>query len=585
MKKLYNLLIPVASIALSSCVFGGKTTSFNTDALTHASISAYNIIEMANDDDFTRKNHKMGALDVYFADDLEGVPLLSLSEYAKLLSFSFYDGYTYDISSQGKEASLTVVNDKEEAVYQVFVNYTYATMTYVGSLSNAANNYIDLDQASLMLRTKIESDWEWVNSYYSVDSFETMRIPTHLFGSDYFLPLSLWEISLGVQAGIHHFYSGEAIYRYDGPEQLGKTFEKEDGESSSAVSYWENYFEEKKAMPAGIATASGDAFNFAMTNSYGLKERKMGKQSVEQYFSKYEEGLYATDPDTHVQSVLSSLNSLDDDHTGLTSLAYWWGESADKLSSRRGQRSIARSQTMTALQQRRKAALNVDTNTMGAVNYSSDGPLAMISFDAFVYSLNAFDQGKIRDDLASEDTYFYLIETLQAIKARGNVKNVVLDLSVNGGGVVGTMLSILPLLSADNQATAFMLYGKMGNAINIYVQSDSTGNNVYDADDVFGDDFRVSILVGDASFSCGNALPFFAKKQGLATIIGQRSGGGECAVEEATLPSGHTFLYSSSTHFGWCNGDFEGDEDGVAPDIELSYDQFYDLDAIQQKLK
>ena len=101
---------------------------------------------------------------------------------------------------------------------------------------------------------------------------------------------------------------------------------------------------------------------------------------------------------------------------------------------------------------------------------------------------------------------------------------------------------------------------------NLVLMAKNGVDGVYDKEDVYGDDFNLYILTSPYSFSCGNAFPFFAKKCGLAKTIGVKSGGGECAVYEAHLPSGERFYHSSNLHIGWYDEltkNFEGDEPGV----------------------
>ena len=98
--------------------------------------------------------------------------------------------------------------------------------------------------------------------------------------------------------------------------------------------------------------------------------------------------------------------------------------------------------------------------------------------------------------------------------------------------------------------------------------------------------FILSVLTSPVSFSCGNLLPVFAKYKGDAKIIGQTSGGGECAVASSYLPSGRSIQYSSNTIL--CNYDgkemVRGVELGATPDIELPYYQFYDVDVLESAI-
>ena len=72
------------------------------------------------------------------------------------------------------------------------------------------------------------------------------------------------------------------------------------------------------------------------------------------------------------------------------------------------------------------------------------------------------------------------------------------------------------------------------------------------------------------SYSAANAYAYYAKKDDIATIIGRKTGGGECAVSIHYLPNSQYVYHSSNLHIGFYNeseGKFYGNEAGVEPDI------------------
>ena len=187
------------------------------------------------------------------------------------------------------------------------------------------------------------------------------------------------------------------------------------------------------------------------------------------------------------------------------------------------------------------------------------------------------------------------------IKNKGNVNNVIIDISTNGGGVVGVMMKLLALISKDNNApSCFCDEPIMG--VNVYHSSvDVNENGQYEEDEVFGDDFNIFILTSDCSFSCANAFPCYAKQLGVK-IIGDRSGGGECAVAIHYLPNSEYVYHSSNLHLGIYDEEqqaFIGIEDGAEVDVPfnnnkpLSYvgndgkvvfdipNNFYDINTIE----
>lgn len=69
----------------------------------------------------------------------------------------------------------------------------------------------------------------------------------------------------------------------------------------------------------------------------------------------------------------------------------------------------------------------------------------------------------------------------------------------------------------------------------------------------------------------------------IAKIIGQTSGGGECAFESTYLPSEKAIQYSSNTIlYNYDGGQVvRGVELGAKPDIEVPFYQFYDIDTLE----
>ena len=97
-------------------------------------------------------------------------------------------------------------------------------------------------------------------------------------------------------------------------------------------------------------------------------------------------------------------------------------------------------------------------------------------------------------------------------------------------------------------------------------------------------------MTSNYSFSCGNAFPVYATYNRYAKIIGQRSGGGECAVYGYSFPSGQTLGYSSPFHIGVYDAEkdvFTGDEAGASPSIPVSqfFIDLYDVDAVSARIK
>ena len=215
----------------------------------------------------------------------------------------------------------------------------------------------------------------------------------------------------------------------------------------------------------------------------------------------------------------------------------------------------------------------------------------MFMFDEFVFgtSEQVFnDDETIKDTAYLFDTYFQMVKVLNDIKNHGGVENVILDISTNGGGTVGVMMKLLALLSKENSTNFFYYQANSTQLVKQTSRCDANFDGKFDKDETFGNDFKFYILTSDCSFSCANAFPCIAQREGLAKIIGQKSGGGECAVNIHILPNSEIVYHSSDLHLGYYDEEkkeFIGFEDGATPDYEVAIsDSFYNINILSQTI-
>ena len=93
-----------------------------------------------------------------------------------------------------------------------------------------------------------------------------------------------------------------------------------------------------------------------------------------------------------------------------------------------------------------------------------------------------------------------------------------------------------------------------------------------------------NLLTSGYSFSCGNYFPTVIKEKGLMTLIGHRSGGGECSVGAYATGSGTILRNSSNYHLGHYDHDakkFIGNDEGIEVDYELAYSDYYNNSAVK----
>ena len=177
------------------------------------------------------------------------------------------------------------------------------------------------------------------------------------------------------------------------------------------------------------------------------------------------------------------------------------------------------------------------------------GDTAIIFFDGFELDeqgwkayYKAVDAGK--KGTVPKDTYGLVATSLQKISQNKNIRNIVLDLSLNGGGVDIAMWGVEDLLFGKNEhVVKFQSNGITYKSTKVF---DRNLDGKFDAKDKKVDfsKYNISVMTSEVSFSCGNALPAYAKQQNYM-IMGANSGGGSCTVSLHSTADGFTYQISA----------------------------------------
>ena len=188
-----------------------------------------------------------------------------------------------------------------------------------------------------------------------------------------------------------------------------------------------------------------------------------------------------------------------------------------------------------------------------------------------------------------KDAFVGFLYGLAQAKADG-VKNLVLDISLNGGGscdIVGADVAIL----RKNRTVQFWSQDALegNNKIATYYV-DSNFDGVFDEKDDTNpkfdcSDMNIGVLSSKLAFSCGHQFPTLMKDYGFP-IMGEQSGGGTCCIQVMQTADGQNFVISTyrdrSTDKNFANTDA-----GIEPTegYAFGYDHFYDLDFLTSKLQ
>ena len=177
--------------------------------------------------------------------------------------------------------------------------------------------------------------------------------------------------------------------------------------------------------------------------------------------------------------------------------------------------------------------------------------------------------------LASDNIYLMSYAVLYA-NSHDEIKNVVLDLSINSGGLVDAAYAVIGGFLGADAFTYFVNPNDSSSCITKYF-TDLNFDGKFDENDYFNNK-KLYCLTAGISFSCGNLVPTVFKTSSKVTLIGRQTGGGSCLVLDCTTASVTKFSLSSSIRmYGYKNGAKVNVEFGVTPDIILNTDmEFYD---------
>ena len=173
-----------------------------------------------------------------------------------------------------------------------------------------------------------------------------------------------------------------------------------------------------------------------------------------------------------------------------------------------------------------------------------------------------------------EDDMVIFLDALQKAAADPKVKNLIIDISANGGGSADLVMAMTSLIlnesyiSMDNPLTgqkSFVAYEVDRNFDGVFNEADKDVHY----------DLNFAVLTSGMSFSCGNLFPSILKDAGVP-VMGATSGGGACAIQAMCTADGFCFQISSfRARLNTLDG--ENIDAGVTPDLPIATDGKIDL--------
>ncbi|MCR4891460.1 MAG: hypothetical protein K5989_04690 [Lachnospiraceae bacterium] len=216
----------------------------------------------------------------------------------------------------------------------------------------------------------------------------------------------------------------------------------------------------------------------------------------------------------------------------------------------------------------------------GIPAYEEVGNTAYITFDAFVdrsADIDYFAKPTEADNSGTDTIRLMQYACQQILREGSPIENVVMDLSLNGGGDTGTAEYVMAtFLGQADLSTKNTLSGAMTDAV--FTIDTNLDGKFDEKDTLAGKGLQLYCLESPFSFSCGNLVPSAFKASHKVTLLGQESGGGSCAIHPLCTAGGSQYQVSGYRRFSVMkNGSFYDVDRGAQPDYFIGNTmKFYD---------
>ena len=207
--------------------------------------------------------------------------------------------------------------------------------------------------------------------------------------------------------------------------------------------------------------------------------------------------------------------------------------------------------------------------------YIKEGDTAVYVLDSFLgFDMDKWNkyykEGGARPTILTmrDDDIINIDTCLKDADSDPDIKNFVFDCSNNTGGSFDEVAMLYSMITGNRETTIYMENALTGQKISETYEADLNFDKKFDEEDNRDPyDLKFAVITSPSSFSCGNAFPSLMKDGGYP-ILGDRSGGGGCAVLVQTTGEGMT--YRISAYKGRIiNKDGEGIDNGIPVDVDL----------------
>ncbi len=463
----------------------------------------------------------------------------------------------------------TVKNTISSSDLDQFTNFTNSTKTSLNIISTPANNLSKLNVEKTTYKKGKAMTFDL--NHYNMNLIK--------YQDKIYVPFSILETTSFTPIFVRFAFNGDDYYY---TSSTGFLDSKTKGLTSFGTKYANGSLFKNKTRSKSYANYFYYSLLFELENYEGHYSR-LNIQNLDEKLNElgFKEKLLSTDSDEANKAYADVINQVfhDGGHTAFTNrgftseYSYETDESLMKEILNYDTRYYNTMMTFATLGQQ------IMDNPPSTLEYSTDNETAVIHLSAFTMH-NALNLENIDEDQTS--TFSILYHSFKKISEKTTVKNVIFDVSLNGGGAAPALAEALSFIT-DDPVEMTVTNMSTGAVLKEAVDIDNNLDGNFTDNDSYSGKFNFYILTSGFSFSCANAFPAIAKEKGYAKIIGQKSGGGDCAVLNGITIDGGNFNMSSN--YSITKKDGTDVDSGVEVDYEIDYSNFFKIDYLANAIK
>ena len=513
--------------------------------------------------DMKAENKANQPVTLWFVDGVKDLPYIELRDWGEIMYFLYEDeesnnGYGLTANWDGpmftftRETGFYMTADFEKGTirfndFDAFMQKTASTLVSPLSLFS-----YDSEGRARLLEVNKTYAYERYGDELVLD-LKSYGIEMIYQDGKYLVPLQTLSDFLMIPFTVSMLFNGQALFIANADSLM-----PEDTLSPLGELYY--------AAPAGERSPELAAFGFRelclmMDNVYGLKNTHDIRSFTDLFWQIGLESRLSGSSAEEADLALNELINfhLDDLHSFYGLPSYLTGM---KLFGLADGMSRARYEDISSYYRSVRDRFNLSP-------YQEVGDTAYVILDGFSAENSPKDYYEKDFDDLIPDTFSTIIYAHQRISREDSpIRNVVLDLSCNGGGQLNAAAFVLAWFLGNGELS---LRDTMTGAVSTTgFRADVNLDGVYDGKDTVFDK-NLFCVISPVSFSCGNLLPSVFKASQYVTLIGRTSGGGSCLVQNTSTAWGTMISISSPYQMSFVkNGSFYDIDRGVEPDVFVS---------------